>query len=105
MEVQMMRLHVSFCAAALATAFALSAQIRPDNSGRTATPRDARGGTYREGETAVPAARYSPLAAQGGYAGGRTSPLDAAVHALNPHDVNLGEIWDCLLYTSDAADE
>jgi hypothetical protein len=34
------------------------------------------------------------LAAQGGYAGGRTSPLDAAVHALNPHDVNLGEIWE-----------
>ena len=42
----------------------------------------------------MPAARYSPLAAQGGYAGGRTSPLDAAVHALNPHDVNLGEIWE-----------
>ena len=56
--------------------------------------RDAQPGTRRERDAAVPASRYSPLAAQGGYAGGRTSPLDAAVHALNPHDVNLGEIWE-----------
>ena len=56
--------------------------------------RDAQPATRRERDAAVPASRYSPLAAQGGYAGGRTSPLDAAVHALNPHDVNLGEIWE-----------
>jgi DNA repair exonuclease SbcCD ATPase subunit len=51
-------------------------------------------GVYHHGETAVPAARYSPLAAQGGYKDGQKSPLDAAVHALNPHNVNLGEAWE-----------
>jgi prefoldin subunit 5 len=42
----------------------------------------------------VPAAQYSPLAAQGGYSRSRTSPLEAMVHALNPRDVNLGAMWE-----------
>jgi hypothetical protein len=42
----------------------------------------------------VPVAQYSPLAAQGGYTHSHTSPLDAMVRALNPHDVNLGAIWE-----------
>jgi hypothetical protein len=42
----------------------------------------------------VPAAQYSPLAAQGGYSRARSSPLDAMVHALNPRDVNLGAMWE-----------
>jgi hypothetical protein len=42
----------------------------------------------------VPAAQYSPLAAQGGYSRARTSPLDALVHSLNPRDVNLGAMWE-----------
>jgi hypothetical protein len=42
----------------------------------------------------VPAARYSPLAAQGGYSHVRMSPMEAIIHALNPHNVNLGAIWE-----------
>ena len=42
----------------------------------------------------LPAAQYSPLAARGGYAKSQTSPLGAMIHALNPHDVNLGAVWE-----------
>ncbi|MGA1998250.1 MAG: hypothetical protein ABSH45_20990 [Bryobacteraceae bacterium] len=42
----------------------------------------------------APAAQYSPLAAEGGYSHAHTSPLDAMVHALNPHDVDLGAAWE-----------
>src|SRR5215472_15067173 len=49
---------------------------------------------YREPDTQAPAAQYSPLAAQGGYSHAHTSPLEAMVHALNPHDVNLGAMWE-----------
>src|ERR1051325_2813834 len=45
-------------------------------------------------DTQAPAAQYSPLAAQGGYSHAHTSPLEAMVHALNPHDVNLGAMWE-----------
>jgi hypothetical protein len=55
----------------------------------SALPRDRQPAQSR-----VPAARYSPLAAQGANSPSRTSPLDAMVHALNPHDVNLGAIWE-----------
>jgi hypothetical protein len=47
----------------------------------------------RSGER-LPAAQYSPLAARGGYAKSQTSPLGAMIHALNPHDVNLGAVWE-----------
>jgi len=49
---------------------------------------------YRGPDTQAPPAQYSPLAAQGGYSHAHTSPLEAMVHALNPHDVNLGAIWE-----------
>jgi len=49
---------------------------------------------YRGPDTQAPAAQYSPLAAQGGYSHARSSPLEAMVHALNPHDVNLGAMWE-----------
>ena len=49
---------------------------------------------YRGPDTQAPAAQYSPLAAQGGYSHAHTSPLEAMVHALNPHDVNLGAMWE-----------
>ena len=90
----MMRPYANICAALIAAGLQLLAQTRPENSERPTTMRDTQPATRRERDAAVPASRYSPLAAQGGYAGGRTSPLDAAVHALNPHDVNLGEIWE-----------
>jgi hypothetical protein len=49
----------------------------------------------RQGSDAqAPAAQYSPLAAQGGYSHSQTSPLGAMVHALNPHDANLGAMWE-----------
>jgi hypothetical protein len=48
----------------------------------------------QESDQRVPAAQYSPLAAQGGYKHGGTSPLDSMVHALNPRDVNLGAVWE-----------
>jgi cell division protein FtsB len=41
-----------------------------------------------------PAAEYSPLAAEGGYSHTHTSPLEAMVHALNPHNVDLGAMWE-----------
>ena len=56
----------------------------------TVQPRLRR---YQESDR-VPAAQYSPLAAQGGYSRTRTSPLEAMVHALNPRDVNLGAMWE-----------
>jgi hypothetical protein len=89
-----MRLCVSICTALIAAVFALPAQTRLENSEHPTAPHDAQRGTNHQADTPVPAARYSPLAAQGGYAGGRSSPLDAVVHALNPRDVNLGEIWE-----------
>ncbi len=49
---------------------------------------------HQEPDHRVPAAQYSPLAAKGGYSDGDTSPLAALVHALNPHDVNLGAMWE-----------
>lgn len=49
---------------------------------------------YHKREPPAPATRYSPLGAQGGYADGRTSPLEAVIHTLNPHDVNLGDAWE-----------
>ena len=41
-----------------------------------------------------PAARYSPLAAQGGYRGQRTTWYDALFHALNPKDIDWGARWE-----------
>ena len=47
-----------------------------------------------ERSTQVPAAQYSPLAAQGGESRSRLSPWDAIVHYLNPHNLNMGQIWE-----------
>jgi cell division protein FtsB len=52
------------------------------------------GGQRRGSDGQAPAARYSPLAAEGGYSRAQKSPLDAMVHALNPHDVDLGAVWE-----------
>lgn len=58
------------------------------------SPGRPRINRYQGSETQAPAAQYSPLAAQGGYSHAHTSPLEATVHALNPHDVNLGAVWE-----------
>ena len=41
-----------------------------------------------------PAARYSPLAAQGGYRGQRTTWYDALFHSLNPRNIDWGRRWE-----------
>lgn len=74
----------------------VSAQIQDRQSAtrQQQSPGQPRMNRYQGSEPQVPAAQYSPLAAQGGYSHARTSPLEAMVHALNPHDVNLGAIWE-----------
>src|SRR5215467_13425890 len=57
-------------------------------------PGRPRMNRYQGLDTQAPAAQCSPLAAQGGYSHARSSPLEAMVHALNPHDVNLGAMWE-----------
>lgn len=63
-----------------------SAQIenRQPATTQQQSPGQPRMNRYRGADTQAPAARYSPLAAQGGYSHAHTSPLEAAVHALNP---------------------
>jgi len=41
-----------------------------------------------------PAAQYSPLAAQGGYRGQRTTWYEALFHSLNPKDIDWGMTWE-----------
>jgi hypothetical protein len=41
-----------------------------------------------------PAARYSPLAAQGGYRGQRATWYDALFHSLNPRNIDWGLNWE-----------
>jgi hypothetical protein len=70
-----MRRYLYICVALAVTGAVLSGQV---------------GGQRRGSDGQVPAAQYSPLAAEGGYSRAHTSPLDAMVHALNPHNVDLG---------------
>lgn len=41
-----------------------------------------------------PAARYSPLAAAGGYRGQRETWYDALIHSLNPRNIDWGMRWE-----------
>ena len=41
-----------------------------------------------------PAARYSPLAAQGGYRGQRATWYEALFHSLNPRNIDWGARWE-----------
>lgn len=70
---------------------ALLGQAGPQDQSAAPTSQQRR---HRKSERQVPAAQYSPLAAQGGYSRVQTSPLDAVVHALNPRDINFGAIWE-----------
>lgn len=74
----------------------VSAQIenRQPATTQQQSPGQPRMNRYRGPDTQAPAVQYSPLAAQGGYSHAHTSPLEAMVHALNPHDLNLGSIWE-----------
>jgi len=48
----------------------------------------------RASQPAVPAAQYSPLAAQRGYRGQTTTWYDALFRSLNPMDVDWGARWE-----------
>jgi hypothetical protein len=87
----MMHRYLYICAALAVAGAGLFGQTKSLDSSPPAapTPRQHRGSDQQ-----IPAAQYSPLAAQGGYTHGGTSPLDAMVHGLNPRDVNLGAMWE-----------
>ncbi len=89
-----MRWSLSFCAVLIAAVIGSLAQIRSENVAQPRALDGRQAGPAQQSEAPVPAARYSPLAAKGGYSGIRTSPFTALVHALNPHDLNLGEAWE-----------
>jgi hypothetical protein len=74
----------------------VSAQIRDRQPAawQQQSPGQPQTNRYRGADIQAPAAQYSPLAAEGGYSHARTSPLEAIVHTLNPHDVNLGAMWE-----------
>jgi hypothetical protein len=89
-----MRWSFSFYAVLIAAAIGSLAQTRPENVAQPRALDGRQAGAGRQREAPVPAARYSPLAAEGGYSGSRTSPLTALVHVLNPRDLNLGAAWE-----------
>jgi hypothetical protein len=86
-----MHRYLYMCSALAVAGAALFGQTRPQDPAPAPAPQQRQ---YRKSEERVPAAQYSPLAAQGGYSRARTSPLDAMVHALNPRDVNFGAMWE-----------
>jgi hypothetical protein len=85
----MMHRYLYMCAALAVAGAGLFGQTKSQDSPPSPTPRQ-----HRRSDQQIPASQYSPLAAQGGYTHGGTSPLDAMVHALNPRDVNLGAMWE-----------
>ena len=91
--------HMCMYVALAVAAPGLFSQAKPQDPSPAAAsqqqqvPVQPRLRRYQESDR-VPAAQYSPLAAQGGYSRTRTSPLEAMVHALNPRDVNLGAMWE-----------
>jgi hypothetical protein len=95
-----MHRYLYMCVALAVVGPALVSQARPQDQSAAPAPRQQQAATQsplhqdRGSDQRVPAAQYSPLAAQGGYSRARSSPLDAMVHALNPRDVNLGAMWE-----------
>jgi hypothetical protein len=62
----------------------------PAEATRTVAPNAVNG--TKTGQS--PTARYSPLAAQGGYRGQKTTWYDALFHSLNPRNINWGMNWE-----------
>jgi hypothetical protein len=95
-----MRRYLYFYVALVVVEPALFGQVSAQTQDRQSPTRQQqpssqpRLGRQQESDARVPAAHYSPLAAQGGYSRAHTSPLEAMVHALNPRDVNLGAMWE-----------
>ena len=95
-----MHRYLYMCVALAVVGPALISQARSQDQSAAPASRQQQAATQptvhqdRGSDQRVPAAQYSPLAAQGGYSRARSSPLDAMVHALNPRDVNLGAMWE-----------
>ncbi len=92
------KLHNVLCFGVLTVGIALAAvqqQAPDDQSGRPQSTSNtvARVGA-RRAAPASPAARYSPLAAQGGYQGQRTTWYEALFRALNPKNIDWGSRWE-----------
>jgi len=90
--------HLYICVLLAVGAVCSFAQDRfPSDIGRPAREQHRqaeRQSNRSRSDERVPASRYSPLAAQGGYSKSQSSPIDAMIHALNPHDADLGTVWD-----------
>ena len=95
-----MHRYLYLCVALAVVGPALISQARSQDQSAAPASRQQQAPTQpplhqdRGPDQRVPAAQYSPLAAQGGYSRARSSPLDAMVQALNPRDVNLGAMWE-----------
>jgi hypothetical protein len=95
-----MRRYLYICVALAVTGAVPSGQVSAQTQdGQSAAGQQRRSASPRlnqrqESDGPVPTAQYSPLAAEGGYSHAHTSPWDAMVHALNPHDVDLGAMWE-----------
>ena len=95
-----MHRYLYMCVALAVVGPALISQARCQDQSAAPASRQQQAATQpsvhqdRGSDQRVPAAQYSPLAAQGGYSRARNSPLDAMVHARNPRDVNLGAMWE-----------
>ena len=82
------------------TATAMSGQ-QPQQA-KPLQPGDPAGVTHRAAPNAgaaakmgqLPTARYSPLAAQGGYRGQRTTWYDALFRSFNPKNIDWGVNWE-----------
>jgi DNA-binding transcriptional MerR regulator len=86
-----------FGVVALTTGFMAAQQTAPvrhrDAAQATTPNRGGEPGTHRAVPPS-PAARYSPLAAQGGYQGQRATWYEALFRALNPKETDWGLRWE-----------
>jgi hypothetical protein len=71
-----------------------SQQPQPSRPGKAATHQPPPNGASNVTVGQSSAARYSPLAAQGGYRGQRMTWYDALLHSLNPKDIDWGMSWE-----------
>lgn len=96
---------LSLGASAVLLGFAVLHAQQPPPGSTGATPqqssaqkgqqqRPAAGNAPSVSPAPLPAARYSPLAAQGGYRGQQGTWYEALFHSLNPKNVDWGMKWE-----------
>ena len=86
-------LVVLFGAMAVAAVYGQQPRSQPGDPAGAARPA-APNGVPAAKAWQSPAARYSPLAAQGGYRGQRTTWYDALFRSLNPRNIDWGRRWE-----------